>query len=324
MMQGNYHQNQDQMGPEEGRDYNQYSSTMDRKFAAYEKFFENSSIGEILNDEDSASPIQVAPSNLTHTYSTPAPNRLTSLKSASTNSKPIQKTKSMVPIARTKKGTAKQNKRFPCEVCGKIFNERGNLQVHLRVHTNERPYKCRYPGCPRNFTTIGNRNDHERRHTKDKPYKCTENPGVCCAEYYRKYQLIRHITSKHNGNSKGGLRKSHMLPPFTPQQPHLEYQNGPATQQMPHIRKLDSRAMIENFAQMQSKQNHPYDPRMAPQDQMNRFEMMRDSNRGINNQNYAPMEDNFMSKDLIPELKALLDDNDDDDFNQFQSMSHMA
>lgn len=92
-----------------------------------------------------------------------------------------------------------------CEFCEKTFNERGNLIVHRRVHTKEKPYECKYwcnetrqnLTCGRRFTTIGNRNDHSRRHVKIRPYMCK----VCNMKYYRKYQLKKHCLNRHRGRT---------------------------------------------------------------------------------------------------------------------------
>ncbi|KAJ8980786.1 hypothetical protein NQ317_019452 [Molorchus minor] len=41
--------------------------------------------------------------------------------------------------------------RYACKFCGKVFPRSANLTRHLRTHTGEQPYKCRY--CERSFIT---------------------------------------------------------------------------------------------------------------------------------------------------------------------------
>lgn len=57
----------------------------------------------------------------------------------------------------------------------------------MRVHRNERPYKCNE--CNKGFLTSSDLRRHQRTHSGEKPYKCDQ----CPAEYARKERLISHM-----------------------------------------------------------------------------------------------------------------------------------
>ncbi|RZC43114.1 zf-H2C2 2 domain containing protein [Asbolus verrucosus] len=63
-----------------------------------------------------------------------------------------------------------------CPECGKIFNDRGYLSSHMKIHRDKKEYAC--PHCPKRFnqrvafTKKHHLKTHINFHTGLKPYSC--------------------------------------------------------------------------------------------------------------------------------------------------------
>ncbi|XP_069114026.1 sal-like protein 1 isoform X1 [Argopecten irradians] len=65
--------------------------------------------------------------------------------------------------------------RHKCRLCHKVFGSDSALQIHIRSHTGERPFKCNI--CGNRFSTRGNLKVHFERHKAKYPHvKMNPNP----------------------------------------------------------------------------------------------------------------------------------------------------
>ncbi|KAK9513581.1 hypothetical protein VZT92_027102 [Zoarces viviparus] len=85
-----------------------------------------------------------------------------------------------------------KDKPYQCKVCGKGFRFGSYLQQHLIIHTGKKPYKC--PDCGKDFAFMQNMKTHQKLH-QEKPFRCTS----CRKGYSNETQLQHHMLS-HNGD----------------------------------------------------------------------------------------------------------------------------
>ncbi|XP_017463206.1 PREDICTED: homeotic protein spalt-major-like, partial [Rhagoletis zephyria] len=74
----------------------------------------------------------------------------------------------LLSFRRGKDGKEEAGSRHRCRYCGKVFGSDSALQIHIRSHTGERPFKCNV--CGNRFTTKGNLKVHFQRHKAKYPH----------------------------------------------------------------------------------------------------------------------------------------------------------
>ena len=85
---------------------------------------------------------------------------------------------------------------FKCNICNKLFARNDAFKIHLNTHTGDKPFPCLHADCCRVFANSSDRNKHQRTHTDKRPYAC--RMPFCGKRYTDPGSLRKH--TRRNGH----------------------------------------------------------------------------------------------------------------------------
>ncbi|KAK3114468.1 hypothetical protein LTR53_007200 [Teratosphaeriaceae sp. CCFEE 6253] len=108
--------------------------------------------------------------------------------------------------------TSKRPKIYPCDFsgCDKMFDRQSRVQIHMRSHTNERPFVCEEDDCGKTFRRAEHLERHRiDRHTDDRDYICPypmgtaeDGPAIVCGKAFSTATRLKRHVAAHEAKSE--------------------------------------------------------------------------------------------------------------------------